>query len=75
VIVRYLAQDPFHEWVYNQADIDAADVIWAQDMGDKNQELTKYFGQRRVWLLEPNEPGMAKLSPYHLSPCYEERHD
>jgi len=26
-------------------------------------------------LLEPNEPGMAKLSPYHLSPCYEERHD
>ena len=75
VIVRYRAQDPFHEWVYNQADIDAADVIWAQDMGDKNQELTKYFGQRRVWLLEPNEPGMAKLSPYHLSPCYEERHD
>ena len=64
VIVRYSPEDPFHEWVYNRADIDAADVIWAQDMGEKNQELIKYFVQRRVWLLEPNEPGMAKLSPY-----------
>ncbi len=64
VIVRYRSEDPFHEWVYNRADINAADVIWAQDMGEKNQELIKYFVQRRVWLLEPNEPGMAKLSPY-----------
>jgi hypothetical protein len=65
VIVRYRTQDPFHEWVYNRADVNAADVIWAQDMGEKNQELTKYFAQRRVWLLEPNEPGVAKLSPYY----------
>jgi hypothetical protein len=65
VVVRYSsAHDPIHEWVYNRADIDAADVIWAQDMGDQNQELIEHFDMRRVWLVEPNEPGMAKLSPY-----------
>ena len=64
VIVRYGSHhDPIHEWVYNRADIDAANVIWAQDMGDQNQELIRYFDRRRVWLLEPNEPGMARLSP------------
>ena len=66
VIVRYSSShDPTHEWVYNRADIDAANVVWAQDMGDRNQELIRYFERRRVWLLEPNEPGLAKLSPYH----------
>ena len=66
VIVRYSSRhDPTHEWVYNRADIDAANVIWAQDMGDQNQELVRYFDRRRVWLLEPSEPGMARLSPYH----------
>jgi hypothetical protein len=65
IIVRYSSShDPIHEWVYNRADIDAANVIWAQDMGAQNQELISYFDNRRVWLLEPNEPGMARLSPY-----------
>jgi hypothetical protein len=65
VVVRYGSHhDPIHEWVYNRADIDAADVIWAQDMGNQNQELIAYFNGRRVWLLEPDQPGMAKLSPY-----------
>jgi hypothetical protein len=65
VIVHYSPDhDPIHEWVYNRADIDADKVIWAQDMGDRNQELIGYFKGRRAWLLEPGEPGMAKLSPY-----------
>jgi hypothetical protein len=65
VVVRYSSHDdPIHEWVYNRADIDAAKVIWAQDMGDQNQELFGYFNRRQVWLLEPSEPGMARLSPY-----------
>ncbi len=65
VIVRYSpSHDPIHEWVYNRADIDAAKVIWAQDMGDRNQELTTHFKGRRAWLFEPDEPGMARLSPY-----------
>jgi MFS family permease len=65
VFVRYRSgHDPIHEWVYNRADVDAAKVIWAQDMGDRNQELIGYFNGRRAWLLDPSEPGMARLSPY-----------
>jgi MFS family permease len=68
IVVRYSSgHDPIHEWVYNRADIDAANVIWAQDMGDQNQELINYFDRRRVWLLEPNKPGVARLSPYHVN--------
>jgi hypothetical protein len=38
------------EWVYNDADIDAAKVVWARDMGrDSNQELLNFFKDRRVW--------------------------
>jgi len=65
VVVRYSSgHDPIHEWVYNRADIDAAKVIWAQDMGDRNQELIGFFNRRRAWLLEPGEAGMTRLSPY-----------
>ncbi|MGO9303866.1 MAG: hypothetical protein ACLP3R_09215 [Candidatus Korobacteraceae bacterium] len=58
VIVRYGPQHPIdmHEWVYNQADVDAAKVIWARDMGPaENQELIDYFPNRRVWLIEADE--------------------
>jgi hypothetical protein len=57
VIVRY---SPDHEilaeWVYNRADLDSARVVWARDMGtEKNEELLRFFKNRRVWLLEPDE--------------------
>jgi hypothetical protein len=53
-----------YEWVYNRAHIDDAKVVWAQDMGEQNAELIRYFRGRRVWLLDPDTPGMATLSPY-----------
>lgn len=61
VIVRYAAErdpDPMHsfEWVFNAADIDAARVVWARDMGPRdNAELIEYFKDRSVWLLEPDK--------------------
>ena len=65
VIVRYRANhDVFDEWVYNEADIDHAKVVWARDMGDKEEEkLLRYFADRHVWLVQPDfDP--ARVSPY-----------
>jgi len=57
------------EWVYNRADIDAAPVVWARDMGSvANQELVEYFAGRTVWWLRP---GTAEQSPALVS--YEDR--
>ena len=56
VIVQYPPQHNFFaEWVYNEADIDAARVVWAQDMGPQNQELIEYYRDRTVRFLQANE--------------------
>jgi hypothetical protein len=54
VIVRYDAHHDINlEWVYNDADIDRAKVVWARDMGaDGNRELLNYFHDRSVWVVE-----------------------
>ncbi|MFZ0322079.1 MAG: hypothetical protein WAL56_23330, partial [Candidatus Sulfotelmatobacter sp.] len=51
VIVSYETHhDPAREWVYNEANIDAAKVVWAHDMGQEaNRELLLYFRERKVW--------------------------
>jgi hypothetical protein len=65
VIVRYSPGHNYHhEWVYNDADIEGSDVIWAREMDDaSNQELIHHFQGRLVWLLESDEKP-AKLTPY-----------
>lgn len=64
VLIRYKPTHRTHqEWAFNEADIDNAKVVWAWDMGDaQNQELIRYFKDRRIWLLEPDYD--MKLSPY-----------
>lgn len=64
-IVRYSPDhDPLDEWVYNSADIDSSKVIWAWDMGDtSNQELIRYYKDRKVWLVQPDMPS-AEITPY-----------
>ena len=65
VIVQYAPEhQPFREWVYNDADIDDAKVVWARDMGtEKNLELIQYFKDRTVWLLQADEMP-PKLTEY-----------
>ena len=60
VIVHYGPGHSFpNEWIHNRADIDAAKVVWARDLGPKNQELINYFSDRRVWLL--NVDGRSEI--------------
>lgn len=65
VIVRYEPGHSVHdEWVYNSSDIDGSKVVWARDMDPaQNQELIRYFHDRRVWLLDPDK-SRSRLVPY-----------
>jgi hypothetical protein len=65
VIVRY--SHDFHnialEWVYNEADIDHAKIVWAREIpGTDIQPLLNYFKGRHVWIVE------ADLLHAHLEP-------
>ena len=58
VFMRYGPNHNAHnEWVFNEADIDSARIVWARDMGDaKNRELIEYYkGGRQVWMIEMND--------------------
>ncbi len=58
---RHVFQD---EWVYNEAAIDSARVVWARDLGPaENQKLMRYYAGRVAMLLEPDFPE-PRLSPY-----------
>ena len=65
VFVRYSPRHIYQEeWVWNEADIDSARVVYARDLGaDEDQKLIAYYPQRKVLLLEPDFP-TPKLSPY-----------
>ena len=56
IIVRYSGvQRPIEEWVYNGADLNESEVIWAHDLGPvENRRLASYFHDRQVWLFQPN---------------------
>jgi hypothetical protein len=65
IVVRYTGtQNPHEEWVYNRADIDRSDVVWAHDMGvEEDRKLIDYFKDRTVWLFLPDvDP--ESLAPY-----------
>jgi hypothetical protein len=51
IIVHYpYMYAPWVEWVFNDADLDQAHVLWARDMGYlENKELLNYYSDRQVW--------------------------
>ena len=64
IIVHYGPHHSIHDdYVHNAADIDAAPVVWARDMGpEKNEELLHYYPSRKVWRLDVDTE--ATLTPY-----------
>jgi hypothetical protein len=69
VLVRYEpGHNPANEWVWNRADIDASQTVWARAMdADKDRELIRYYRDRQpdrqVWMLEPDRFPL-RLAPY-----------
>ena len=68
VFVRYYPNHPsVEEWVWNDADIDRARVVWARDLGpDENEKLRRYYPDRAAWLLQPDFRPLPKLTPYEI---------
>ena len=70
-MVRYGANhSPFQEYVYNDADIDNSDIVWARELPDPrmNLDLVRYFRERSIWLFRPDES--PKIEPYPLAEEY-----
>jgi hypothetical protein len=65
VMVRYApGHDANQEWVYNRADIDASQIVWAREMTPpEDRPFLQYFRDRKVWLLEPDQ-SPPRLVPY-----------
>ena len=81
VLVRYLHPKPFglgHEdWVFNEADIDGARVVWAREMtANEDRRLLAYYPDRRAWLLEVEvDQKSYRLRPHPLRDAASERDD
>ena len=69
VLVRYSPGHSVHEeWVYNEADLAAAEVVWARSMGvAKDRDLLEHFPGRRIWILEVGKDG-ARLTARDSQP-------
>lgn len=68
ILVRYSPDhDYFSEYVYNDADIDRSQVVWAREMDPQNDpELLCYFLHRQVWILEADQ-NPPRLFPHPTS--------
>jgi hypothetical protein len=67
VIVRYGPRHSVNvDWVYNDADIDSAKVVWAREMDStQNRKLLEYFKDRHCWLAEVGQDHI----PPELTSC------
>lgn len=64
VFVNYSDKhNPHFEWVYNRADIDNAEVVWAHILDkEENKKLLEYFSDRKVWWIYADSRKI-KLNP------------
>ncbi len=67
VIVSYTANhDPNRDWVYNGAKMEGSAVLWARDLGEaENEELTRYYSDRKIWHLTVDTEPRAILEGPH----------
>ncbi len=65
VVVRYSKDhNSGEEYVYNEADIDRAKIVWAREIPRMDlSPLLNYFRNRNVWLYEPDEDDSV-VRPY-----------
>ena len=65
IFVKYSPDhNPHFDWVYNRADINHSEVVWALSLTSaENQKLIDYFPDRKVWQLSV-APKDLKLTPY-----------
>lgn len=55
--------DNLYQWIFNDADLDAARVVWARDLGaERNAELAHYYAGRDTWLVDPNVEPATRVS-------------
>jgi len=66
VIVRYPPGfTGGQEWVYNGADLNQAEIVWAHDLSDeKNRRLVARYADRNAWLLLIEGLAERRLVPY-----------
>ena len=65
VFVRYSAHHIYqNEWVWNEADIDRARIVFARDLGpEEDDKLIRYYPNRKLLLLEP-DAAVPQLTAY-----------
>jgi len=68
VLRTYSKKWAYQEWVYNEADIDGARVVWAREMDTaQNRKLLAHFKNREVWLVEVDQDySRPRLMPYPI---------
>ncbi len=74
IVVHYApGHDTTNEWVYNAADIEGSQVVWAREMDPAhNRRLLDYFKNRRVWLLlaDAKPPRLIEHKPQKPGPSF-----